>query len=103
ILGPAELIGLAGSVLVLVLMIVSYFYFLVPARNRQENLKLERSRLQSQLLNSRDVVRQEQTTDAAVQNITRSLGTFENDRLININVGRMSLYNSLNELMHKNG
>lgn len=103
ILGPAELIGLSGSVLVLVLMIVSYFYFLVPARNRRENLKLERSRLQSQLLNSRDVVRQEQTTDATVQNITRSLGTFENDRLININVGRMSLYNSLNELMHKNG
>jgi Tfp pilus assembly protein PilO len=103
ILGPAELIALAGSVLVFVIMIVSYFYFLVPARNRQESLKLERARLQSQLLNSRDVVRQEQSTDATVQNITKSLGAFENDRLININVGRMGLYNSLNELMHKNG
>lgn len=103
ILGPAELIGLAGSVLVLVVMIVSYFYFLLPARSRLDNLQLERSRLQSQLQNSRNVVRQEQSTDATVQNITKSLSAFENDRLIGISIGRMSLYDSLNQLMHKNG
>lgn len=103
ILGTAELIGLAGSILVLVVMIVSYFYFLLPVRSRLENLKLERSRLQSQLVNSREVVRHEQSTDATVHNITKSLGDFENDRLIAINVGRMNLYDSLNQLMHKNG
>jgi Tfp pilus assembly protein PilO len=102
-LGPAELLGLAGSVLLLVLMIVSYLYFLMPTRARLENLKLQRSQLQNQLRNSRDAVEQEQSTDATVQNITRSLDAFESDRLIGANPGRMSLYDSLNQLMRKNG
>ncbi len=34
VLGPAEIIGLAGSALVLVLVIGSYLYFLAPARSR---------------------------------------------------------------------
>ena len=103
ILGPAELIGLAGSVLILVLVIVSYLYFLLPARSRHDTLQLERSRLQSQILNSRDVVLQGQSTDTTVQNITRSLDAFESDRLIGANPGRMSLYDSLNQLISKNG
>ena len=91
ILGPAELVGLAGSVLVLVVMIVSYFYFLLPARSRLDNLQLERSRLQSQLRSSKEIVLQEQSTDASVQNITKSLDAFESDRLISINVGASSI------------
>lgn len=103
ILGPAEIIGLAGSVLILVLVIVSYLYFLLPARSRLETLKSERSGLQSQLRNLSDVVRQGQTTDASVQNITQSLETFESYALIGAGVGRMSLYDSLNQLIRKNG
>jgi Tfp pilus assembly protein PilO len=103
VLGPAELFGLSGSVFVLVVMIVSYLYFLLPARARLNNLQEERSRLQSQLRNSRDVVQHEQSTEATVQSIAKSLSTFENDRLIGINIGRMSLYDSLNQMMHKNG
>lgn len=103
ILGPAELIGLAGSILILVLVIVSYLYFLLPARSRLETLQLERSRLQSQLRNSQDVVRQGQSTEATVQSITQSLDAFESDRLIVANAGRMSLYDSLNQLIRKNG
>ena len=103
ILGPAEIIALASSVLILVLVIVSYLYFLLPARLRLEALKAERSGLQSQLRNLSEVVRQGQTTDASVQNITQSLEAFESYGLVGANVGRMSLYDSLNQLIKKNG
>jgi Tfp pilus assembly protein PilO len=103
VLGPAELIGLAGSVLILVLVIVAYLYFLVPARSRLEALRAERSLLQSQLRNSQDFVRQGQNTEATVQNITQSLEAFEGKRLVGANSGRMGLYDSLNQLIRKNG
>jgi Tfp pilus assembly protein PilO len=103
ILGLAELIGLAGSAVIMILVIVSYLYFLLPARSRLEKLQLERSRIQSQLRKSTDIVRQGQSTDATVQNITRSLDSFESNRLAGANPGRMSLYDSLNQLIHKNG
>jgi hypothetical protein len=103
ILGPAEIIGLAGSVLILVLVMVSYLYFLLPARSRLVTLQFERSRLQSQLRNSADLLREGQSTDVTVQNITQSLNVFENDRLIAANAGRRSLYDSLNQLIRKNG
>ena len=103
VVGPAEIIALAGSGLILVLVIVSYLYFLAPARSRLEALKLERARLQSQLKNSQAVVLQGQTTEATVQTITQSLDGFESRRLVNSDRGRMSLYDSLNQLIRKNG
>ena len=103
ILGPAELIGLAGGGFMLVLVIVSYLYFLLPARSRLDTLQSERSLLQSRLRDSQDVVRQGQSTDATVQNITQSLDAFESNRLVGANPGRMSLYDALNQLIRKNG
>src|SRR6266850_692024 len=103
ILGLAELIGLAGGFFMLLLVIVGYLYFLLPARSRLYNLQSERSLLQSRLRNSEDVVRQGQSTDATVQNITQSLDAFESNRLVGANPGRMSLYDALNQLIRKNG
>lgn len=103
ILGPAELIGLAGGVFMLALVIVGYFYFLMPARSRLNTLQSERSLLQSRLRNSQDVVRQGQSTDTTVQIITQSLDSFESNRLVAANPGRMSLYDALNQLIRKNG
>lgn len=103
ILGPVEIIALAGSGLILVLVVVSYLYFLVPARSRLEDLKLERSRLQSQLQNSQAVVRQGQSTEATVQTITQSLDGFESKRLLSSDSGRRGLYDGLNQLIRKNG
>jgi Tfp pilus assembly protein PilO len=102
-LGPAEIIGLAASLLILILVVVAYLYFLVPARSRLESLQLERSRLQNQLRTSQEVVRQGQSTEASVLNITQSLDDFENKRLVEINRGRMGLYDELNNLIRKNG
>jgi Tfp pilus assembly protein PilO len=103
IFGLAEIIGLAGSLLILVLVVVAYLYFLVPARSRRATLELERARLQSQLRNSQDVLIRGQSTDATVHNITQSLEAFETTGLVEANRGRMSLYDSLNNLIRKNG
>lgn len=103
VFGIAEIIGLAGAFLILVLVIVSYLYFLVPARSRRAALELERARLQSQLRNSQDLLARGQSTDLTVHNITQSLEAFETAGLVDANRGRMGLYDSLNSLIRKNG
>lgn len=103
VLGPAEIVGLAGSVLILLLVIVSYLYFLVPANSHLDALQSERSLLQTQLRTSQDVVNQNETTEASVRKITESLSDFESNHLLNADRGRMSLYDSLNVLIRKNG
>lgn len=103
VFGPAEIIGLAGSLLILLLVIVAYLYFLVPARSRRATLELERARLQSQLRTSQEVLVRGQSTDATVHNITQSLEAFESNGLAEANRGRMGLYDSLNSLIRKNG
>jgi Tfp pilus assembly protein PilO len=103
ILGLAEIIALAGSLLILLLVVVSYLYFLVPANLRLGALQSERSRLQTQVGTSQALVRQGETTEAAVQKITQSLDYFENQQLLGADRGRMGLYDSLNVLIRKNG
>lgn len=101
--GPAEIIALLGSALILLLVVVSYLYFLVPANSRLDALQSERSRLQNELRASQDLVVKEQSTEATVQKITQSLDDFESKQLVTANRGRMSLYGSLNMLIRKNG
>ncbi|HEX3281836.1 MAG TPA: GspMb/PilO family protein [Pyrinomonadaceae bacterium] len=103
VFGVAEIIGLAGALLILVLVIVSYLYFLVPARSRRAALELERARLQSLLRNSQDSLTRGLSIDATVHNITQSLDAFETAGLVDANRGRMGLYDSLNSLIRKNG
>ncbi|HKO43176.1 MAG TPA: GspMb/PilO family protein [Pyrinomonadaceae bacterium] len=101
--GPAELIALAGSILILILVVVAYLYFLVPARMRLERAQLERARLQNQLRTSEDTVQKGLSTEAIVQDITESLDAFESGGLSTADRGRMDIYDSLNQLMRKNG
>jgi hypothetical protein len=101
--GPAELIGLAGSFLILILVVVSYLYFLVPARTHLERAQSERARLQNQLRTSEDNVQRGLSTEAIVQGITQSLDAFESGGLAAAGRGRMDVYDSLNQLMRKNG
>jgi Tfp pilus assembly protein PilO len=103
VFGPAEIAGLAGSLVLLVLVIVTYLYFLVPAKNRLATLQAERARIQTVLLSSQEVVRKGESTEATVQKITSSLDSFETNKLLGANRGRMELYDSLNSLIHKNG
>ena len=100
--GVAEILGLGGSLLLLLIVVISYVYFLVPARSRLEALQLERSRLQTQLRNSQDIIRQGQDTQSTVTKITESLDEFQNYRLSSAGAGRMGLYGELNQLIRKN-
>jgi hypothetical protein len=82
---------------------VSYLYFLVPARSRLDARESERSLRQTQLRTSQEVVSKGRSTEATVQDITQSLDDFETKKLVGANSGRMTLYDSLNLLIRKNG
>jgi Tfp pilus assembly protein PilO len=101
--GLTEIVALGGSVVILLTVLVSYVYFLVPARSQLQTRQLERSRLQNQLRNSQDLMLKGQDTQSTVNKITESLADFEDSRLPNRNQGRMSLYNELNQLIRTNG
>ncbi len=102
-LGPAEIIALACSALMLLLVVVSYLYFLLPARSRLDGLQSERLRLLNNLSLSRELAVQGETTEATTQKITQSLDNFESNHLLSADRGRMGLYDSLNVLIRKNG
>ena len=103
ILGPAEIIGLAGSVLILLLVVVSYLYFLVPANSRLVGLQAQRSLLQAEVKDLQSVIKGGESTEASVQKINQSLDEFESGHLLGPDSGRMALYDSLNVLIRKNG
>jgi Tfp pilus assembly protein PilO len=102
-LGPAEIIGLGGSLLILLLVVVSYLYLLVPANSHLVMLQAQRSLLQTTVRDLQNGVMSSETTEASVQKINQSLDEFETDHLLGTDRGRMALYDSLNVLMHKNG
>ena len=103
IFGPAEIIGLAGSVLILLLVVVSYLYFLVPANSQLVGLQAQRSLLQAQLKDLQSVVKRGESTEVSVQKINQSLDEFESEHLLGPDRGRIGLYDSLSVLIHKNG
>jgi Tfp pilus assembly protein PilO len=102
-LGFAEIIGLSVAGLTVLLVLVGYFYFLVPSQSRLKAQMLERDRLQKQIRVSEAELTSRMDTKAAVEKITESLDNFEKVRLIERGGGRMLLYEDLNQLISKNG
>jgi hypothetical protein len=101
--GVAEVAGLAGSCLVLVLVLLSYLYFVVPARSRVASLISDRKQTQTNLQTLEGVVSKEQDTKQTVEGITSSLTRFETVNLMRQDRGLMALYEELNQLIIKNG
>ena len=101
--GIAEIIALVGSCFVLFLVLLSYLYFLVPARSRRVTVEADQTRLQSNLEKLRGIVHNEQSTQQRVDAISTSLEKFETASLVRQDEGRMSLYGELNRLITKNG
>ncbi len=101
--GVAEIAALSGSCLILLLVLFSYVYFMIPARSRAISLLDDRARLQTNLKKSQQILHDEQTTQETVRQITDSLYNFENVSLQRQEAGRMELYDQLNELIVKNG
>ena len=100
--GVAEVAALAGSCLVLLLVLLSYLYFLVPARSRVSSLDQDKTRLQANLQTLKGVVNKEQTTQEQVDRIAASLGEFETSHLLRADEGRLDLYDELNQMILKN-
>jgi Tfp pilus assembly protein PilO len=101
--GVTEVAALAGSCLVLLLVLLSYLYFLVPARSRVSSLNEDKARLQSNLQTLGSVVDREKNTKDQVDNIASSLTGFESSYLPREDQGRLDLYDELNQLIVKNG
>lgn len=101
--GVAEIIAVSGSVIILFAVLLSYVYFLVPARSRLQGLQLERTRLQNLTRDSEQSVLKGIDTRGMIEKISSSLDDFENNRLQSPNQGRMGLYEELNQLIRKNG
>ena len=100
--GVAEVAALAGSCFVLALVLLSYLYFLVPARSRIASLKDDRKQLQTNLQTLDGMVNKEQNTKDTVNRVAASLEKFENAYLLRQDAGRMVLYEELNQLIVKN-
>jgi len=100
--GIAEVAALAASGLVLLLVLLSYLYFLVPARSRVSSLNEDKARLQTNLQTLKGVVNKEQTTQEQVDKIAASLGEFETSHLLRADQGRLNLYDELNQIIVKN-
>ena len=100
--GVAEVAGLAGSCLVLLLVLLSYLYLVVPARLRVSSLNQDKARLQANLQTLDSVVSKGQNTKDQVEKISTSLGEFETSYLFRPDRGRMDLYEELNQIIVKN-
>lgn len=100
--GVAEVIALAGSCLVLLLVLLSYLYLVVPARLRVSSLNADKARLQANLQTLEGVVNKGQNTKEQVEKVTSSLGEFETSYLFRPDQGRMDLYDELNQMIVKN-
>jgi Tfp pilus assembly protein PilO len=101
--GVAEVAALAGSCFVLLIVLLSYLYFLVPARSRVTSLNADKARLQANLKTLEGVVSKGRDTKGQVDHITSSLSDFESSYLLRPEAGRMQLYDDLNQMIVKNG
>src|SRR5687768_7958660 len=102
-LGVAEIAGLAGSAFLLLLALLSYFYFLSPSYRELDSLQRERARLQTQLRSAQEGYQHNEDTQTTVATINASLESFENGNLAASGTGRMALYTELNQLIKRNG
>jgi Tfp pilus assembly protein PilO len=101
--GVAEVAALAGSCLVLALVLMSYIYFLLPARSRLASLNTELKQTQTNLQTLDTVFAKDQSTQQTVDRAAASLNKFETEHLLRVDAGRMDLYGELNQLIVKNG
>ena len=101
--GIAEVAALAGSCLVLLLVLLSYLYFFIPARSRVTSLNGDKARLEANLKTLQGVVTKGHDTKGQVDHIAASLSDFESSYLLRPDEGRMQLYDQLNQIIVKNG
>jgi len=101
--GVAEVAALAGSCFVLLIVLLSYLYFFVPARSRVTSLNTDKARLQANLQTLHGMISKDRDTKGQVDQIAASLTGFESGHLSRLDQGRIELYDELNQMIIKNG
>ena len=100
--GVAEIAALSVSCFVLLLVLFSYLYFLLPARSRLQTAKADKVQLQANLQKSKSIVSRDQDVQQTRDRLADSLQQFETVGLVDATRGRMDLYEDLNRLIVKN-
>src|SRR5215211_124106 len=100
--GVAEVAALAGSCFVLALVLLSYLYFLIPARSRLTSLNADLKQTQTNLQTLGTVVNKDQSTKETVDRAAASLNKFETEHLMRADEGNMDSFKEINELIAKN-
>ena len=100
-LGVPEMVGLACSGIILVAVIVSYFYFLTPARARLKSIQEENARLRTRIVAAQQGVDLNASPQATVEDINQSLDRFEREALLMRSQGRLDLYAKLNDMIRR--
>ena len=100
--GVAEVVALAGSCFVLALVLLSYLYFVVPARSRLASANVELKQTQANLQTLGTTFSNDQNTKETVDRTTASLTRFETEHLMRPDEGQMDSFRELNELIVKN-
>jgi Tfp pilus assembly protein PilO len=102
VLGVAEIIGLAGSAVMLLAVIFVYLYFYTPSQSRLYAAQVDRERQRQKLSELQKTVDTRVGVQDNVTKINESLDKFENDRLTTRAEGRIGLYNTLIQLIRSN-
>jgi Tfp pilus assembly protein PilO len=101
-LGVPEMVGLAISALLIVVVVVSYFYFLTPARARLKSIEKENELLRNRIVTAQQGVDLSASPQASVDEINQSLERFERESLFGSRDGRLDLYAKLNDMIQRN-
>jgi Tfp pilus assembly protein PilO len=102
IIGFPELAGLIGSAIMLLAVVFTYLYFFSPSQSRLVTAQIERRRLQQKLSDLQKDVLSKGTAQDSISQISESLEKFEGDRLVGRDQGRITLYNTLIQLIRSN-
>lgn len=102
IFGLPEIIGLAAAGLLLLAALVSYFYFLLPARSRLQRAGEDRTKLQNELRVATEGQKLNESTQASVEEIVQSLQDFETRHLVSRNEAGTAVIEELNGLIRRN-
>ncbi|MEO6391858.1 MAG: GspMb/PilO family protein [Pyrinomonadaceae bacterium] len=102
LIGPAEIVGLSLSALLLLAAVVTYFYLVMPSRSRLRNLQSDRAATESSIKTMTALVGTNNDTTQRVAELVNSIAAFEGSALSSRTAGRSQLYEQLNQLIRAN-
>ena len=102
-LGAAELIGLAASLLLLLIVIFAHLFFLRPAYSRLDTAQRKREESYKLLRTTEENLNLDTSKQVTIAEVTQSVEDFEANRLSLRGEGRIALLNTLNKLIRSNG